>query len=337
MNESLNALSIQRCLDNSPFVVLKRRVISKINFVHSFSPFIYGVFEHSVEDSSFLHFLSKVSVLVGKLDVSVDIRYKLVRFNDIHSNGNGGCILCQSEVDLEIVHCVFYDIFCKEEGGAIFVTKASLTLTRSCFELCRTSLHGNQVGGNAWNIGGKLIQISDIDISRCWINTQCGDSICMFNDGNIEVKHKNSTNCIDNLHGEDICCERFYKVCSDSYIHTFNCTLAYAHSIEVGNGARTTSFSNIISCDLTMNFLYQSGCRYDLVNCCFFDLTKTKSYGSPKLENCIGDFESNGIRKVESISTITIRFINGCAGSLFFTSMQDPIELLMLIWNIFLN
>ena len=139
-----------------------------------------------------------------KARTSCNVVYKWIAFKSIRSGGNGGCFLCESEVRLEISHCHFKDVRCEGEGGALYVRNTVLYLLHSCFDLCITARKGNGFGGNVWTIGESEVNVSDISIYQCWIDKQCGDSICVFNSGDIHVKHKNTSYCVDNNNGEDI-------------------------------------------------------------------------------------------------------------------------------------
>ena len=294
-----------------------------LRFVSSFAPFLFGAFEHSAETSIFTKVLSRVSVVCGETNSLPVVSYKWITFEGIRGDGNGGCILCESEVRIEINHCRFVDVRCEGEGGALYVRNAVLFLSHSCFELCRTSPKEDQIGGNAWNVGGKEVNMSSININQCWIDTQCGDSICMFTSGVICVEYKNSSNCADNSHGEDICLEYGDFDCAISFINTINCTLDAAQSVVAIKGARKDSYSNAVDCLLLSCFIWQSGCTISFDKCCFFRISRINCYGSPAFSNCIGDFQLAGITKVDVESTQRIEMSDVCLETFRFSSQEE--------------
>jgi len=85
----------------------------------------------------------------GEANPTTVIAYNWIVFKGTQRNGNGGCILCESTVRIEISHCHFLDVRYEGEGGALYARNAILYLEQSCFNLCRTATKGNSVGGNA--------------------------------------------------------------------------------------------------------------------------------------------------------------------------------------------
>lgn len=282
--------------------------------------------------SVFSNFLSRGLNVCDEPNPLGDVLFRWVVFEGIHSNGNGGCILCERDLRIVISHCHFLDARCEGEGGALYVRNAVLHLGYSCFERCRTAPKGNQIGGNAWNVGGNKIDMSDMSIHQCWIDTQCGDSTCVAISGLMGLRFKNSSHCVDNSCGEDICLEYGDFDCTVAFMNVCNCSLYCAQSVNA-IGVRRDLYSNIIDCKLLGYLVWQKSCLYYLDSCCFFRNAKSISYGSPTFSNCIGDFQLAGVAKVDLESTQKIGMADACLESLCFSVKAKYVNS-MQIWTV---
>lgn len=271
-------------------------------------------------------FVAKCSILTRSLFEENTIRYRFVLFKSFRSTGNGGCILCESGTQIKIDYCRFHDAYCDGEGGALYIRSSPLQVTHSCFCFCRTAKKENDVGGNVWNVRETDVKVSDIEIARCWIDSQCGESICFFFNSGVEIKLKNSSHCIDNLFGEDICHYSSSKNCFDSFINTINCSLSWTHSTVGGSGKRESEHINVIDCKPRGGFMFQYGSTFSLNECCFFRISKTGLYGTPAFFRCIGDFELSGITKVATESTHKIHVVGGCSFSFGYSDRSQIIK-----------
>lgn len=233
-----------------------------------------------------------------------------------------------------IYGCIFLDIQCEGEGGALYIRKATMDMAYSCFVFCRTSRKEEQKGGNAWNIGGRAF-ITDTHVLMCSINTQCGDSICMFCGGEIDLNRKNSSHCTDNEYGEDICFEYSDKTCMDSFNSIFNCSLFYLQSAVFGSGRRCASYSNYIGCRPREGLFSQINCALSFEKCCFFQISNARNYGTASFIDCIGDVDYSGVTKVSIQSTNAIFVHGGCMLSNRFSTHFVKIRIEMILVHFF--
>ena len=90
--------------------------MANFHFIFSPLPFLRSLL--SLLKHLFFLIFSKASVLRREERVDTDVKGfdKWVRFSGMSSEGNGGCILCESNIMLEIRHFQFRDIRCEGEG-----------------------------------------------------------------------------------------------------------------------------------------------------------------------------------------------------------------------------
>lgn len=87
------------------------------------------------------------------------------------------------------------------------------------------------------------MNVSDISISQCWIDTQYGDTIRMLTYGDMCVKHINISNRINIGYGEDICVEYGNFECALAFVNAYNLTLLCVQSVADSKRARKDSYT----------------------------------------------------------------------------------------------
>lgn len=153
------------------------------------------------------------------------------------------------------------------------------------------------------------------------------------------MKSKNTTQCTDNGHGEDICIESGDFDCTVIFASTCNCSLALVQSVVKAEGMRRDTFSNAVDCKVTSGLIFRNGCPFSLDNCCFFRISNTACHGSPTFTNCVGDFELSGITRIGAESTHRMEMEDACLATFCFSrgTKETGLVCLWTVALVFLN
>lgn len=108
-----------------------------------------------------------VSTTNAALTTRFEMSNLIIDGNDaiLRSNVRGGCLTAYNS-DVTIGNCVIYR-FEAAEGGAVFTTGASLTVTNSVFDTCKSDKKGNGFGGGGINTMAGTLTVEDTTFKNC--------------------------------------------------------------------------------------------------------------------------------------------------------------------------